>query len=190
MGFSCAHIKVGAGTIGGFVRYTDRPDDALYLLSCSHVLAAPGRASPGDPILQPGRLDKEPMSENRVARLHDGVQIRSNNIRDVAIARIRDPFRVVRTYQPFGNISNNNLLQPSDPHERIKEVCKFGRTTGKTSGFVEDDSHTASLKFRRGNQTRIVRFHNQLKIRPRSSKRPFSERGDSGSLVIEKVEGE
>lgn len=59
-GVSIAHYQVSAGTYGALVY--DVPTGEPLMLSNNHVLAnmsdgGDGRASPGDPILQPGRYD-------------------------------------------------------------------------------------------------------------------------------------
>lgn len=179
IGCSVAHEKVTAGTLGGFARLADRDDGGLYILSNNHVLANEGRARIGDNVLQPGPYDGA-SAEQRVGSLAAFSRFRrkSANLVDCAIARvdaqIEADTRKLRGLGRFRGVS-------SQPLDHTLEVLKIGRTTGLTHGritaFELDDVVVA---FDAGN----LNFDNQIEIEGMAD-RPFSDGGDSGSLVLD-----
>ena len=97
-GFSVGHPAASFGTLGCFVRKIGDPS-TVYILSNSHVLADDGLASPGDPILQPGRSDQNGPGNFTIALLEDRVPFIFNrngfpNRVDAAIARVRPEIQI------------------------------------------------------------------------------------------------
>ncbi|HOD36492.1 MAG TPA: hypothetical protein PLR20_11925 [Syntrophales bacterium] len=69
-GVSIGHIDITAGTLGCLVTRGSE----LFILSNNHVLANSNQASPGDPIIQPGRYDGG-TADDRIAVLEAFVPI-------------------------------------------------------------------------------------------------------------------
>jgi hypothetical protein len=179
VGCSIAHIASTAGTLGLIARH--RKSGRSIVLSNAHVLAQSGNAKLGDAISQPGRLDGGD-SNVHVAALLDFVPLRfvgsgSNQI-DGAIAIVDDSVALTRNTVPgLGTftIADDAAILPG------LKVAKLGRTTGLTHGeilatelddvLVDYDAGSAVFD----HQTEIAGLPNI----------PFSDRGDSGSLVVD-----
>src|SRR5262249_38641622 len=69
IGSSIGHVDFPAGTLGCFVRRGD--NGRVLILSNNHVLANENRARPGDPVLQPGRLDLGRHPDDAVGELFE-----------------------------------------------------------------------------------------------------------------------
>jgi hypothetical protein len=175
MGATVGHPAATAGTIGAFVRTADgRPA----ILSNNHVLANVNDASEGDPVLQPGRLDGGTAAD-RVATLRSFVPLRVGveNFVDAAIATLDDGI----DYDAVDIQGVGALAGTRSPYE-AQLVSKCGRTTGTTAGFisaVEIDYAVVSFGRRR-----FMPFDDQIEIQSLDDA-PFSQVGDSGSLVVD-----
>ena len=172
-GVSIGHHRSTCGTLGCIVRIVDVP----FLLSNSHVLTHPN-ADLDDDIMQPGPYDGRPSNPSRrVAGLSDyeplvfGAGV--NHI-DAGIAVLDDPASCVPEIMTLGAPVN-----PPVPPYPNQSVAKHGRTTGLTFGSVVDISFDGPVEV----DGRPAYFENQIAIV--GSDGPFSEGGDSGSLVLD-----
>jgi hypothetical protein len=181
LGASVGHLRVTAGTIGGFVRR----GSAICLLSNNHVLANEDRASAGDWVIQRGALDGGRRPPDHVARLRRWIRLRRNgaNVVDAALAVIEagiehDPAML------RGLVGRRNRRLAGLGPEFLDEgtiVYKVGRTTGATRGRVTAfDLDNLVVNFDIGN----LRFDGQIEIESAGA-RPFSDGGDSGSLIVD-----
>ncbi len=181
IGASVGHVRVTAGTIGGFVRR----DGRVLVLSNNHVLANEDRARQGDWILQRAKYDGGREPRERVARLRYWVKLKARgaNLVDAALGEIQNGIE----YDPAllrGIVGAHDRLIAGVGPDFIDEgeaVYKIGRTTGATEGRVTAfDVDNVVVNYDRGN----LRFDNQIEIEGTGS-RPFSDGGDSGSLIVD-----
>jgi hypothetical protein len=174
-GSSVGHIAVNAGTLGCVV--TKRlPGAGRFILSNNHILANANDGRIGDTIVEPGPLDG---GTELIARLHDFEALRFDglpNAMDAAIAELAGPEQAKAEVRSIGEIPTNPLT-PSV----YQSVRKSGRTTQHTVGVVMHISADVSLRY--GN--RIAAFEDLIAIQGLGD--PFSDRGDSGSLVVDGV---
>lgn len=180
IGASVGHVKVTAGTIGGFVKR----GSAAYLLSNNHVLANEDRAKSGDQILQRARFDGGKHPADDVAKLKYWILFKKNgtNFVDAALGAIDQGI----TYDAkllTGLVSGKNRQLAGTGPEFIDEgevVYKIGRTTGATKGRVTAFAlDNVVINYDIGN----LRFDDQIEIEG-TGQLPFSDGGDSGSLIV------
>jgi len=158
-----------AGTIGWWMVDEDgRP----YIMSNNHVWAKENNASPGDEIIQPGRLDGGDPEADIIAELYSWIDIDFEggvNKVDVAIATpyLADTFASI--------MEKGGVAGKRDP-QLNEEACKVGRSTGLTQGVVEDDAASVQVEYSSGKanfeDVFIVRGDNVVQA------------GDSGSPVL------
>ena len=171
-GTSVAHPDVTAGTLGAFVRAAD---GRVLMLSNNHVLADTDRASIGDPVLSPGPADGGRPDVDRVGTLTAFERFQpEGNLLDVALAAVDDESLV------GGNALPEGLL--SGVLEEVLDgvaVAKTGRTTGHTTGTVTAiELDGVTVDYGRG---QLLSFDDCLEVE--GDGRPFSDGGDSGSVV-------
>ncbi len=176
-GASIGHERGTAGSLGAFVSR----DQTVFALSCGHVLAAGRHPRPRDPVLQPGPNDGGrawppigTLSQYEVLRREFA------NAHDIAIAEMSAP-HAHDTRMLVLDRSMSDVAFEGDP-EGVN-VSKVGRTTGHTSGVIGQAGIVARLDFD-GQQ---LLFLNQVAIEP--DVRPFSDGGDSGSVIWESDSG-
>ncbi len=168
--------EVAAGTLGCWVESEEGP----CILSNNHVMAMSNDGSPGDPIAQPGRLDRGVCPNDAIAKLLNWVKIDfsgGTNEVDAAIASAIDPKYV----DPRILRRRRRLEKLADPHSKATigmKVQKSGRTTGWTHGAVDLVATTVNVSY---GTHGVARFDNQFRVFAR--KGFFSQPGDSGSLV-------
>ena len=148
------------------------------ILSNNHVLANANHAHLGDDIFQPGLHDGRPSSPSRrIAGLTDyepiGFGAAVNHI-DAAIAALDEPDSATPSIMSVGLHAN----PPIAPFLN-QSVAKHGRTTGLTFGTVVDISFDGNVTVD-GN---LAYFEDQIAIVGNFG--PFSEGGDSGSLILD-----
>ena len=200
-GVSIGHFSVTAGTLGCLVRKTNGiPGE--FILSNSHVLANENIASIGDPILEPGKLDG---GRNPIAKLTDFEPLNfggGRNVIDAAIAEILNPGEVTPDIKEIGRVNNysmdtnwgQSVVQYGSNKYAIsrannspmdatwgQSVKKYGRSTYFTQGIVDGLYEYLPVKY---TNNKFANMEGQIIIRSQSS-RPFSNQGDSGSLVLD-----
>jgi hypothetical protein len=182
-GFCCS------GTLGALVE----DGSVQYVLSNNHVLARTNVTAPGEGIIQPGLIDQHPACAQNmadiVANLSDfaviGFKVEKpiplNEI-DAAIAQV-----VSGAVEPNGAILDVGLISPETAEAVLGQaVKKSGRTTGLTTGVIQDIDVTVDVAYTKEcgmGGTQIARFINQIVIGPAG----FCAGGDSGSLIVEDV---
>jgi len=178
-GVSVGHYAVSVGTIGAVVRDSGRQDNGRrYILSNNHVLANSNNASIGDPIFQPGGLDGGIATANRIGALRRFVPLKFDgrqNTVDCAIAEV-DPTMVMKEVCSIG-VARGTVLA-----NRTMVVSKHGRTTGLTYGVITDVDADIKVAYDGG---REAIFANTIVVRGTAPTVPFSEGGDSGSLILD-----
>ena len=149
-----------------------------YILSNNHVLASENKLPKGSPIFQPGLRDKNAPSKNQVAKLSRFIKLRAAtpNKVDCAIAVLLaewDPVVLPRV----------NKLKSGIPIRATTgmRVEKIGRTSGYTTGTIEDVNLTLKVGYDSGTLT----FVDQILIKG-DGRKSFGKGGDSGSLVVDR----
>jgi hypothetical protein len=177
-GVSIGHPAVTAGTLGCLARRLAAEDGVVYILSNNHVLANCNDASKGEPILEPGPMDGgDP--RRPIAVLTDFEPLRFSgpiNSMDAAIARLLDPADVDPRILAIGSV-----VQPTMAPALYQSVRKRGRTTLHTLGAIVGGDEDVRIRY----GTRLAFFEGQLAISGVGG--PFSDGGDSGSLVVDAV---
>ena len=180
-GYSCGHIRVTAGTMGGW--FVDRDGDVVGL-SNNHVLANEnkaviagqyyrGKRRVGDATVQPGVYDNRRWRHNMVGNLKSFVKLNSaDNLQDSAIFK---PYRralVESRIQGVGQLSGFR-----DDLAVGETVQKVGRTTGHTVGRVIATDGVVNVRY--GPRLGVIEFEDQIITDH------MSEGGDSGSLLLD-----
>jgi len=165
-----------AGTFGAVVA----AGGTRHILSNNHVLANENSLSVGSPIFQPGLLDRGNPNRDQIARLTRFVALQSEqpNSLDCAIAEILDDQNVSPAFLP--KVGRLKSPQPITATEGMR-VEKVGRTTGYTTGVIFDLSADVKIEYELG----ILTFFDQILIR--GSEGMFSDRGDSGSVIVDRT---
>jgi hypothetical protein len=174
-GSSVGHHAITAGTLGAIVRM--RTDAQARILSNNHVLADENRGDKGDSILQPGTFDGGIAPKHRVATLEDFISLQATrtNVVDAAVALIDEDVSFEAAIPEIG------IIRRLADVEWVEHVLKVGRTTGLTRGRVTAiEVDDVVVKFEAG----LMRFDGQIEISGAEG-RPFSQGGDSGSLVVD-----
>lgn len=179
IGCSVGHADVTAGTLGCFVRA--RGSQAIAILSNNHVLANENRAKNGDPVLQPGTYDGGRKPHDAVATLLAQVKLRKAGVNeiDAAVAALKEGIEA-----DLSKITGLGKLKGvgGDFLDEGTAVAKLGRTTGLTRGRVTAfEMDNVWVEYDMG----VLRFDNQVEIEGAGDK-PFSDGGDSGSLIVDK----
>ena len=175
---SVGHYAVTAGTIGGFVHRAD--SNQWYVLSNNHVLADENGGQIGDVVIQPGSADGGGPDGDRIGALADYVKLDPSapNRVDGALAAVDDRIQIEPTLLPgLGTVSGT---VSSEQAAKIEQVAKLGRTSGLTFGTViGSEMDGIVVEFGIG----LLRFDGLIAVRGNAS-RPFSQGGDSGSLIV------
>jgi hypothetical protein len=163
-----------AGTFGALVR----DDEGIYVLSNNHVLADENRLSVGAPIFQPGLLDGGNSKTGQIAALTRFVTLQSasKNAVDCAIAEVLSEDAMSKDILHIGP------PQGTESAALDMTVHKFGRTTGYSVGQVTSIDTDVTVQYDLGNLT----FTEQI-IVVGNGATPFSNAGDSGSLILERA---
>lgn len=180
-----------AGTLGALVRV----NDDLYGLSNNHVIGRCSYAEGGHPILAPGNIDINPnflmhpfsigvyeMSAPFVTGSPATVNVNGNL--DASLMRIVDEAKV-------SAMQGNSFVTPSQVADLRDgmHVKKVGRTTGQTTGVVAGKvaGYQAVGYTVPEIQLQFHAFFNEAWI-IEGTYGSFSEPGDSGALVVGKLE--
>ncbi len=173
-GVSVGHVATTAGTLGCLVDVGGR----RHLLSNNHVLANSNAAQNGDDVVQPGPLDGGAPPGDVIANLDAFEPINFTgavNHIDAALAELVDPTQVSPDIITIGFPAN-----PPTQLSLDQTVAKHGRTTGFTTGTVVDVSFDGYVSYKGAG---TAWFENQIVIQGVDG--PFSQPGDSGSLILE-----
>jgi S1-C subfamily serine protease len=200
--------RLSVGTLGFFLR----DDKDAYLVSNNHVLGKSSdkggaKAVLRQAIVQPGTLDLTEIElrllpteaalikELRVAEVAGVVPLQFRTAKtipvnrvDAAAARLTPPGRPRGDMDRLtfgGGIRGTWVYQadPNDPNQVLGDsrVFKVGRTTGYTEGVVTALAGTAMIDY----DGRLAFFAGQLVVKATPDNvGPFSDRGDSGSGVL------
>ncbi|HID78411.1 MAG TPA: hypothetical protein EYP56_20770 [Planctomycetaceae bacterium] len=195
--------SLSAGTAGFYVH---DGQGGTYLVSNNHVIGRSNQAARGEPVVQPGTLDLTSLEldmlesidalldQTAVAELSAVVPIAfSSSARmptnrvDAALAKLTPSGRL------HGELARlaygGSILGVAEPYRvdargalaGSTAVYKLGRTTGYTEGNVVGLAGTASIQYAAG----TAYFAGQLVVQASGENGgPFSDRGDSGSAVL------
>jgi len=177
IGFAFTGARSGnimAGTFGAVVESGGK----RFILSNNHVLAHENALPVGSIIFQPGLLDKNTPQSNRIGKLSKFVTLETGNPNrvDCAIAEVLENNLVSPTVLPKVNKLKSGQPVVGTVGMRVE---KTGRTTGYTSGTIQDISADVKVGYDLGTLT----FADQIIIV--GGTKSFSDAGDSGSLIVE-----
>ena len=180
-GVSVGHVAITAGTIGAVVRDSGRTDNGRrYILSNNHVLANSNAAQAGDAIFQPGPLDGGTPAGNRIGQLTRFAPIKfgatDENKVDCAIAE-------VPTDAVLGDVCSIGPIGGPVQPTRDTAVWKHGRTTGLTRGVITDVDADIRVSF---GDAGVALFVDTVAVRGLPPTTPFSDGGDSGSIILDR----
>ena len=170
----------GGACVGGTIGCVVEKNGEKFFLSNNHVFARKNRAELGEPIVQPGLIDTDPVcSQNTadvVATLYDYKVIKwqplkNSNTFDAAIAKIEPGIQydcsMASGYTPSSTTMEAMLGM---------NVKKTGRTTGLTYGTVTGVNVTVVVNYTPDGG--YARFEDQIEFTN------MSAGGDSGSLIV------
>lgn len=168
-GVSIGHYMVTAGTLSSGV--IDRASGKLGILSNAHILTDRGWAGQvGDAILQPASYDGG-TNKDKIAELRRWVKIDFGGLPNLVDCAVAQPVNgVLRDILEIGEVTQYQ----KDPVIGQK-VKKSGRTSGLTTGEIEDIGVTARVLY---GEDKIAVFRDQI-LTSR-----ILEPGDSGSLLV------
>jgi hypothetical protein len=180
-GISVGHKDITAGTIAtGCYDATPFPGipPKFYLLSNNHVLANSNAGQVGDAILQPGAFDGGTVENDQIGTLSRFVEVKfldgsanpATNEIDAALAEV-DLSELDRRIHWVGTL-RRIVTTP----QVGTLLSKCGRTTGFTTGSVQNINATVDVNYSAG---KSARFAGQLITTPMSAP------GDSGSLIAD-----
>jgi len=180
---SVGHPRITAGTLGCLVE----KEGNHYILSNNHVLAASNTAEPGNKVIQPGSVDGGSSPDDDIATLEPYQEIdfsqdeKNPNLIDAAIALVGDCNQTLVVPE----IIDIGLPRSSTRTALIGQtVQKHGRTTGHTVGVVKAIDADVTVNYKVGDQELLAQFDRQIEVQ-RDGSTPFSEGGDSGSLIVD-----
>lgn len=177
-GYSVGLMGTDAGTLGWVVAKSNAPDVPL-LLSNSHVIAGTGLAAAGADIVQPGKSDGGGEGET-VGTLFESVPFDFtagyNNLCDAALASILQDQTIDASIPGIG-------VPTYDPAVAVRVgmgVQKTGRTTGYTTGIVQDVHFRTLMLY-----PKPTGGYGNAGFRDQILCTRYSDSGDSGSLVCD-----
>jgi hypothetical protein len=182
-GISIGHVDITAGTLGGLVK--DSVSGKTVILSNNHVLANSNDGAVGDGILQPGPHDGGADPQDQIATLTRFVEIdfseEGENRVDGAIAAPLNASDVLWNTVDIGVGVPAEKRNLGDSDIGLF-VHKTGRTTEHTQGYVQAVFATVQVKY---DLFKKANFVDQIIVSQSPKEEPFSEGGDSGSLVYD-----
>ncbi len=180
IGCSIGHFRITAGSLGAIV--IDRQSGDPMVLSNNHVLADENRGRQGDAILQPGDRDGGMNPDSIVAELASFLELSliDANFFDAAVAVLDSQTGFDQaTLHGLPDIAALRGLRPQ--LEDNIPVAKVGKTTAATRGRV---TAFGVDNLRVDFDISELCFDDQVEIEGDGA-RPFSQGGDSGSLVVD-----
>ncbi len=155
-GVSIGHYKVTAGTLGCAVK--DPATGERFVLSNNHVLAnsssgEDGRASAGDPVLQPGSYDGGKPEDDTIARLKRFIPLRSTlqppncttaryweSLANKILTVMRPGYRLyLQRSNEEGNLVDAALAGPLRAEDLSPEIMELGRISGTAEAYPGDE---------------------------------------------------
>ena len=186
-GTSCGNASVLGGTLGAWCTSTRAGEaGSKLLLSNNHVLADFGKAAVGSKVYQPSVSDggKETDELGALLRLVPIVEgTTAENEVDAAIATLTSGIEISREICGVGAVSGVGQATEA------QVVQKHGRTTGLTTGIVDDIACDVLVPLSTSDPATFARFIDQIRIRPWRGTSRFAQQGDSGALVVSKLDG-
>lgn len=205
-GVSIGHYMITAGTLGTIVRDLNTNDRLI--LSNNHVIANSNNAAPGDPITQPGPIDRGSVDNDTIAHLERFCPIEFStepgicdlassyaNIGNTLAGLVGSKHRL-DTFQSnpqAANLVDAAVAKPINDDIVLDEILEIGtiigiqeadlglpvRKSGRTTGFTTGQiSLTNATVNVSYGPGKIARFEEQL------VSGPMSQGGDSGSLLV------
>jgi hypothetical protein len=177
-----------SGTLGCFVR-KETDAEALYLLSCTHVLAPLAENIFGEPIFQP---EKSGSINNQIASLNEYIPLTPYSMDstiialDAAIAKVTCPETLNYAQNPNTSIViNGHYAEETLPTLGGSTVIKIGSTSQRTVGFIQGSGLRLPLRYTYPNTFHTFQccYQNLISIKSKEPDVPFCKEGDSGSLL-------
>lgn len=184
-GISGANESIAAGTLGARCR-SRRPAESLdrFVLANCHTLADLGVAPLGSAIVQPASRDGGTSAANTLAILHRFVPVVESataaNRVDAAVAKLS-----IADSMSTGVCTVGQIRGTTSPTVEAR-IHKHGRTSGYTTGMIDDPVVETFIPLRREDPMHLTQFVDQLRIRPQVGQTVFAQPGDSGALVLTK----
>ena len=184
IGLSVGHNEGPPGSIGAFVELAEGGDA---ILSNAHVLA--NGAKIDDPIYQPGRETRNVTARDEIGYLANYIPLRRKgaNTADAAVAMLKDGIQHQRNRipPPCGAPCSGKYLQGVSTALDFNTgeiLAKVGRATRYTEGNLSAASidDITVLYHGMGN----LRFDNVVEITWKDVETPFTQPGDSGSVIF------
>lgn len=190
-GVSVGHHNIdGYGTLSCLVEKNGNH----YILSNNHVLAATNTAEVGDSVVQPGSEYGNSSPQDNIATLEPYQSIdfsidksKPNRI-DAAIAKVGGCQQKIVLSKIIGIGVPRSIPISPEIDLRGRSVEKYGVTTRHTIGIVQAIDTTVRMTYNVGDRECDALFDGQILI-SRDDSLPFSERGDSGSLIVDSETG-
>lgn len=171
---------IAAGTLGCFV--ISRAANGYFgILTNNHVIAGENSNAIGDPMVQPGTLDGGAEPADVIGELGKVIKLKATGINrvDAAFGILHEGIEV--DVQTIGNLGKLKGVKDVANLPEHAVVYKVGRTTGQTKGrLTAFDLDNILVEYDIG----VARFDNQIEIEG-TGNRPFSDAGDSGSLIVD-----
>ncbi|WP_017325934.1 hypothetical protein [Synechococcus sp. PCC 7336] len=194
-GVSISPLNVNfVGTLGCFVASPQNPSE-IFILSNNHVIADTNRLPLGTSIVQPGPETAPTQPTDIFASLSQFIPIQfpstggtSNPINefDAAFARVSGS-QPIAVGSMFGGLQYDPS-QIASPVPGMR-VAKVGRTSGRTHGsIINTDIDGVRVNYGTQMQPVIATFNNVIRIMGNGGTN-FSERGDSGSVILKEETG-
>lgn len=183
------------GSLGCFVQKISNGIKQVFVLSNNHVLADTNKLPIGTLIVQPGPEVAPATSTDAFAALSAFIPIQFPNGRldpvvnafDAAIAVVSDE-KLIQTGKLLGINKYDPAIGVAVPGMR---VIKSGRTTGVTTGIVTA-TRVNGVQVNYGSSTapRIATYNDTIQIVSDTEGKPFSSPGDSGSVILNRANGQ
>jgi hypothetical protein len=192
-GYSCGHVDVTAGTIGGF--FMDKNNEIVGLTN-NHVGANNNLARIGSYIIQPGRYDNPNYGNNIIGTLKN---FKSLNDRDKTLLNVYLTYKIGRKIKKTKiksglnfNLEDSAIFRTNTQIEKsiptigkikgfnyfiglYEKVQKTGRTTEYNTGTIISVSTTIQIRY----DNSVLTFRDQLVTTA------MAQGGDSGSLLCD-----
>lgn len=155
-GISIGHYRVTAGTLGCAVK--DLATGERFILSNNHVLAnsssgKDGRASAGDPVLQPGSYDGGKPEKDIIARLERFIPLRTTlqppncatarfweSLANKILTVLRPCYRVyLQRANEEGNLVDVAMARPLREEDLSSEIMALGLINGTAEAYPGDE---------------------------------------------------